>query len=198
MSQTSSRLFLALMPSAAAIAELSQALTRVRKGLSDVEGMDALRWLPSERWHVTVLFVGPVEGDRVDSVAEACASTIGRVDVFSWYLTGCQALPSSSTPRVVWSPVHSTGDSLVRLHRWTRQAVVATGHTVERQRYRPHLTLARVRDRTSDARGATRRAVAALEGFRSTPTEATTALLLQSHQGPAPRYEELGRWSFSG
>jgi len=198
MSQTSSRLFLALMPSDAVIGELHRALARIRKDLADVEGMDAIRWLPAERWHVTVLFIGPVEGERVDSVAEACASTVSAAKAFSWQVTGCQVMPSSSRPRVVWSPVLSAGDALDRLHRSTRQAVVAAGHRVERERYRPHLTLARLRNPTPDARGAARRVVQCLKEFRSTPTEATAALLLQSHQGPAPRYQELGRWAFHG
>lgn len=198
MSRTSSRLFLALRPSDEIIAELHQACTGVRSELADLKGSAGIRWIPTERWHVTVLFVGPVNRDRMDAVTEACASTVGVADAFTWSLAGCRASPSSSMPRVLWLPVQSSGDSLDRLHRSVRRAVAAVGQPLERRRYQPHLTLARVRDRTSDTRDAARRVVRSLEGFRSSSTEATGALLLQSDLGPSPRYDELARWSFRG
>lgn len=198
MASTSQRLFVALRPDDAATTELQRAVGEARGRLTGLEGADAIRWIPAERWHLTVLFLGSVEKDRVAAVTEAGASAAAGTDTFLWQLSGCRASPSVSRARVLWSPAQATGDSLARLHRAMRRMMRSAGQSVERRPYHAHLTIARVRSRFPEVRDAVRAAVQSLGELHTQPVHATRVVLLRSQLGPEPRYDELARWALPG
>ncbi|HEX5812494.1 MAG TPA: 2'-5' RNA ligase family protein, partial [Pseudonocardia sp.] len=54
------RAFVALVPAAAVLDELAAAVAPVRAAHPD------LRWTPPAQWHLTLAFLGEVDGDTVD------------------------------------------------------------------------------------------------------------------------------------
>jgi RNA 2',3'-cyclic 3'-phosphodiesterase len=111
-----------------------------------------LTWVPPERLHVTVHFIGQVAAADVEAIKAALAPPLS-VSPFTLAVAGIGTFPGRGTLRVLWA---GCGEG--------REALIAVADEVkERLRdfrlkpeatYTPHLTLARVRDaaglRTAD------------------------------------------------
>ena len=159
------RLFVALRPPAEVLAHANAALAPVRAAHPD------LRWVPPERWHLTLAFYGEVPDEKVDGTvamverrlrdARPCALSFAGAGQFS--------------RRALWLGVSGEVDLL----RATARAV-----TFERRPYRPHLTVARLRGGV-DAAGA----VESLTTYAGPVWTAGTVHLVRSRLGPSPSYD---------
>jgi 2'-5' RNA ligase len=120
------RLFVAVRPPGTAVAHAAAAVDLVRPVAP------RLRWVPPERWHLTLAFYGEVPDDEVDRVVGRTARRLDGAVALSLALTGAGRFGG----RAVWLGV--TGD--VAPLRSLAGALDPGG-----RRYRPHLTVARVR-----------------------------------------------------
>ncbi|MDQ1641117.1 MAG: 2,3-cyclic 3-phosphodiesterase [Actinomycetota bacterium] len=167
------RLFVALRPPLEVLEHADAAVAQVRAG------EPGPRWIPAERWHLTLAFYGEIADDSVDGVAAMVGRRLrrlrdrGPVDL-------AFAGSGSFARRALWLGV--TGD-LPRL-----KALAKTVNT-DRRPYRPHLTVARLRA-GSDPRAAE----AMLASYAGPRWRATTVHLVQSHLGPKPRYDDVANW----
>ncbi|MYE31644.1 MAG: RNA 2',3'-cyclic phosphodiesterase, partial [Chloroflexi bacterium] len=103
---------------------------------------------------------------------------------------------SAARTSVVWLGLGGDVDALRALAGRVETAVEAAGLPPERRELRPHVTLARVRQRASTAqRRALAAAVGALDAPGPHPYRAVEVVLVRSHLGAGqPRYEVLGRY----
>ncbi|MDQ1624966.1 MAG: 2,3-cyclic 3-phosphodiesterase [Actinomycetota bacterium] len=167
------RLFVALRPPPEVLEHADAAVAQVRAR------EPGPRWIPAERWHLTLAFYGEIADDSVDGVAAMVARRLPRlrdrapVDL-------AFAGSGSFARRALWLGV--TGD-LPRLRS------LATAVNTDRRPYRPHLTVARLR-----AGGDPGAAVAMLAAYDGPQWRATTVHLVQSHLGPKPRYDDVASW----
>jgi len=97
------RLFVAVPPDPAALADLDRAVAAVR----DRPG--APRWIPVDRWHLTLVFLGEVAGSRVDRLAEAVGAAVEQAPAAWLRFTGAGAFPARGAPRVLWAGVSDAG-----------------------------------------------------------------------------------------
>ncbi|HSM42526.1 MAG TPA: RNA 2',3'-cyclic phosphodiesterase [Afifellaceae bacterium] len=125
-------------------------------------GLPGARWIDKENYHVTLRFIGDVDGRTADAVAESLEQ-ISRTS-FSLQLNGLGAF-GSRKPHSVWAGITMTpklNDLQAELERRIRRV----GLEPERRKFAPHVTLARLRG-TSEADVAN---YLALRGdFRSPP-----------------------------
>lgn len=158
-------LFSALVPSADAVRSL-------RVGLEDEPRvpLPQLRWDPPDRWHVTLGFYG----------AEDPASRADRLRVALTGLAPRQVrLRGAGTfPGVLWIGVDGDLADLA-------QAARADD---DRRPFRPHLTIARGRDRARPDAWAR-----ALDGYRGPGWTAAEVVLFASE--PGPRYVPVERFT---
>lgn len=183
------RLFVALVPPPEAVADLAAAVGAVR------EQHPALRWVPPERWHLTLAFYGEVPEQRVADLGRRVERAAGRSPAARLQLAGAGRFGS----QVLWAGVAGDVDVVSRLAASAGAAGRRVGADVEDRPYRPHLTLARTRRPAGGAaRGAgrgpdadLRPAVAALAGHRGREWTASAVRLVRSHLGPEPSYEVL-------
>jgi 2'-5' RNA ligase len=173
------RTFVAVVPPPPALAPLVAAVERLR-------GPGAT-WVPEERLHVTLAFLGEVADPL--PYGEALAEAVRDVEPFVLRVEGGGAFPRPARPRVLWAGVEGDVDALQRLARIARRAARAAGIDVERTAFVPHVTVARVRDRAYDGTPA----VAALGEVRGEPWTVTEVVLMRSVLGPKPSYEPLRR-----
>jgi 2'-5' RNA ligase len=104
-------------------------------------------------------------------------------------LGGVGAFPNFRRARVVWMGVEHEA-RLELLHHDVEVACEALGFELEGRAFRPHLTLARVRDRTDvEELRALSRASKRIAFEEESPVESVD--LMQSHLGAAARYERL-------
>jgi len=105
-------------------------------------GLPDARWTPTEQLHLTVRFIGEVEGSRMLDVREALEAV--RVAPFDMRLRGLGHFPPRGRPHVLWAGVEKNGP-LAALHDKVEAAVVRTGLPPEGRNFAPHVTLARLK-----------------------------------------------------
>ena len=113
------------------------------------EAAPGLPWVPAEKLHLTVKFLGEQPEDIAPAVAAAMRGVATRNRVVDVELGGVGAFPNFRRPRVVWLGV-SPEPKLELLHHDVESSCGALGIPVEGRPFRPHLTLARVRPRSID------------------------------------------------
>jgi 2'-5' RNA ligase len=107
---------------------------------------DAVRWVRSESYHVTLRFLGNVETADVPALVAAVQAELAAAKPFEVVLGAAHAFPSARQPRVVVVALEP-GAPLAALAERVEAGVVAAGLPAERRRFRAHLTLGRVRSR---------------------------------------------------
>jgi RNA 2',3'-cyclic 3'-phosphodiesterase len=96
-----------------------------------------------EQIHLTLKFIGEVEGGKLLDIREALAE-ISR-PTFSLSLRGVGVFPPRGMPRVVWAGIEPV-EEVDRLRRDIEKTLFAAGIPKEKQKFAPHLTLARLKD----------------------------------------------------
>lgn len=104
-----------------------------------------LRRVAPELMHVTLAFVGRVEEGALDEVIAAAADTARGTAAFTLELSAIGQFPERGRPHVVWLGFRDPA-RLVELAERARAGLRAHGITFDEKPFRPHLTLARVRE----------------------------------------------------
>lgn len=94
-----------------------------------------------EQMHLTLKFIGDVEGGKVLDIRGAL-SEISRPQ-FTTGLRGVGTFPPRGAPRVLWAGV-APQDELLALRQVIEKKLAEIGIPREKQKYSPHLTLARL------------------------------------------------------
>ncbi|MDZ5619727.1 RNA 2',3'-cyclic phosphodiesterase [Nocardioides sp. HM23] len=181
------RLFSAIVPPSDAVEHLD-AFLEPRRASAE------FRWTLPEQFHVTLAFMPSVADHLVDEYAERLAGGLARIPVPVLRLAGPVAFPNAAETRAlaVGLVPESEGADVVleRMAGRARNAAVAVGTEVDGQRFRPHLTIARLR-RTAD----TTNWVRLLETYTGPEWPVLAATVIVSHlgEGPGnrPRYETV-------
>jgi 2'-5' RNA ligase len=108
--------------------------------LDMMEGLAGARWQDADQLHLTLRFIGDVDGRTADDIVAALASVRHRPVAIR--LEGVGAFGTRGRTNALWSGV-SPHDELAHLHRKVDQALVRAGLESERRAYLPHITLAR-------------------------------------------------------
>lgn len=133
-------MFVAARPPADAVAHLDEFLD-VRRHAA------AYRWTSSDQFHVTLAFLPSVPERRLDELSERLARAASRRTAFDTAVAGGGAFPSAAASRVLWAGLsldQSARETLGLLADGARAAASRSGVEVPRQRFRPHVTIARL------------------------------------------------------
>ena len=206
----SRRLFVAVDPSAEAISDLATFVETLH--VAHAGG----RLAASERWHVTLAFLGDVADDRVDAVVAALTSA---AEIWS---TGPPARRSDRrTPApvrgkvaasmrlriagggkfggpggaILWAGIGGEVERLRKLARAVGRELRAARFSLDRKPYRPHVTLARPGFRL--ARDLIAEDVAALVAYQGPDWPVTEFHLVHSHLGADPHHSRIATFQLS-
>ena len=102
-------------------------------------------WVKPPTMHLTLKFLGDVDLKDIPAVCEAVSSAVAGLPPFEIEARGAGAFPSTGRPRTIWLGVGRGEAELVALHDAVERALAALGFRQENRRFRPHLTLGRVR-----------------------------------------------------
>lgn len=149
---------------------------------------DALRLVAPEHWHLTLAFYGDVadevEGDLTTRLERAAT----RTPAFTIELGRAGSFPADPRrARVVWIGVAGDLDVMTRLSDRCRAAGRRSGVSMPRERFRPHLTVARSRGGPADVDSV----VARLWEYRSEPWRVGSFQLIHSTLGATVRHEPV-------
>lgn len=114
-------------------------------------GLPGARWVNPEHMHLTLRFIGEVDGREFKLVREALGELL--CDPFFMQLEGIGFFPPRGNPRVVWAGIPAN-QQLVQLRNRIESALVRTGFEPEGRKFSPHITLARLKNTPSSRIGA--------------------------------------------
>ena len=99
------------------------------------------RAVPEEQIHITLRFIGEVEGTLFKDIRENLHSI--KTSPFSVALQGVGHFPPRGKPRVIWAGLQPT-DHLIKLKRKIDTCLIECGLAPDTRKYSPHVTLARL------------------------------------------------------
>jgi len=182
------RTFIALNLPAAARAALHSALAPLR------ERGWPVRWVPAANLHLTLRFLGDVEGVEVERLEDVLRGLAAQHAPVALEIAGFGAFPSLRRANVLWVGIAQTRE-LMALQREVELATSRLGYGRDPKPFRPHITVARL---SGGARPLdVERSAGDLEYGSS--LEVGTMDLMRSHLGgEGASYEALTRFRLGG
>ncbi|MFH1241530.1 MAG: RNA 2',3'-cyclic phosphodiesterase [Pseudomonadota bacterium] len=105
-------------------------------------GVPGARWVPEDQLHLSLRFIGEVDGGRGRDIIEELATI--QSSPFSLRLKGAGHFPPRQEPRVLWVGVERN-DALLQLRNKVEYTLVRLGLAPEGRKFSPHITLARLK-----------------------------------------------------
>ena len=139
------RLFVAVeidQPVTQALADFSAALRRKAQQLAPKA---RIGWVSPDQHHVTSRFIGEVDDEKAAAIAGALLQELA-VQPFDLVIARAGAFPERGAPRVLWAGIDGGLAGLVAVEAEVSGRLAACGLEREDRPYRPHVTLARVRE----------------------------------------------------
>ena len=112
---------------------------RLRRSRADV------RWVAVDRIHLTLVFLGNIEEEKITDISAAMESVTARRRAFTLSVKGLGAFPSTRNPRVIWLGLDSWKENLLPMQQEIESTLESLGFEPEGKPFRPHLTLGRVK-----------------------------------------------------
>ncbi len=140
-------------------------------------GIPGAKWVPPENYHLTLRFIGEVEGWQAEEVDEALAGI--RARPFELSLRGVGTFEKGGRISALWVGAERN-DGIAFLQAKVETALQRIGLEPERRRFAPHVTLART------DRAAPEKLVAFVQAhnlFRAAPVQVDCFTLFSSRLG---------------
>ena len=189
------RLFIGIEIAPAVAAATLELIVQLQAASARLAPRSRITWVTPDRLHVTVRFIGHVDDSRVDEIHDVLALPFS-VDPFDLTIAGVGTFPPNGSPRVVWAGLGRGRDQLVALEATVSARLADAGVPREERPYKPHLTLARVRD-AAGLRPAP--LVGNLREVALGTTSVDAITLFESRLSPkGPAYVALARTPLSG
>lgn len=172
------RMFVAVVPPEEVLEDLDAFLEPRREH-------GAFRWTLAEQLHVTLAFLESVPDRALDALVEGLHAAAARRRPFEARVAGGGAFPDVARGKVLWAGLELDADARAELDRLAAGARAAAGRAgvpVDGQRFRPHLTLARL-GRPQELT----RWVRLLDAYAGLTWTVDRVALVESHLGEGPR-----------
>jgi len=104
-------------------------------------GLPGARWVDGEQLHLTLRFIGEVDGGVRREIEGGLAEV--QAAAFPLALQGVGHFPPRGQPRVVWVGVEKS-HPLIHLHGRVERALAEAGVDRDGRKFSPHITLARL------------------------------------------------------
>ena len=180
------RAFVAVVPPVEVAEHLDEFLS-VRREAAE------FRWSDPGQWHVTLAFTADLPERSLDLVDDLLSQATARRERFGMRITGGGAFPHPDGARVLYAALEVDDAPLDRLADACRSAVSRAGGRVDGQRFRPHVTLARL-GRPANVTSWVR----VLDAYDGPSWVVDDVALVASHLGEGPRkrprHEVLGTY----
>ncbi len=103
-------------------------------------GLPQARWVKPEQIHLTLRFIGEVDGALFQELKSALESVTGNS--FPLYLKGLGCFPPRRAPQVLWVGIEESVE-LMALRKRVDSCLAKLGVAPEQRKFSPHITLAR-------------------------------------------------------
>ena len=135
------RAFLAIDPPEEIFKEIIKIQERLRKAIQG-----DMRWVRPEGMHLTLKFFGYVYDSDVANISHVVKNNVANMKTLMLNVRSMGAFPSVNRPRVLWLGIDGDTDALINLQAEIDAALEGYGFKKEDRPFRPHLTLARIKE----------------------------------------------------
>lgn len=112
-------------------------------------GVPGARWVAPENLHLTLRFIGEVDGRQASDIDAALTAV--NTPSFPLTLAGIDSFGAGNKVRSLWARAEPS-EPLKRLQAKVEQALQRAGQAAEGRKFKPHVTLARFSGGTANAR----------------------------------------------
>ena len=120
--------------------EMSDCIQHVQDLLRD----EKIKWVDPEKLHITLRFLGDSSPAQVNSTIKILEELVPSFPAPEVLFTGLGVFRNTHDPRVVWIGMDS-GPDLQELKTRIDRKLVPLGFAPEKRKFRPHLTLGRIK-----------------------------------------------------
>jgi RNA 2',3'-cyclic 3'-phosphodiesterase len=139
--EKSIRAFLAIDPPQEIFNEIIKIQERLRKTLQG-----DIRWVKPEGIHLTLKFFGYIYDSDVANISDVVKNSVANMKALLLNVRSIGAFPSVNRPRVLWLGIDGDTDALINLQVKIDAGLESYGFKKEDRPFRPHLTLARIKE----------------------------------------------------
>jgi 2'-5' RNA ligase len=128
----------------------SQLVRQISAVVADLKPLiDGIRWVSQNNFHLTLKFLGNIEENKIELIAEALELALRPFPRFTINAKGLGVFPDLRRPRVLW--IGLEGKKLLDLVSKIETVLNPLGFSPEKREFHPHLTVGRWRqfDRAS-------------------------------------------------
>lgn len=147
-------------------------------------------WVDESLLHLTLKFIGEQPEDRLDDIQAAVARVAGRHRELVMAIGGIGAFPNFRRVRIVWLGI-APEPRLELLHHDIEVEFEILGIEVEGRPFRPHLTLARVKQPLTDDEAKTLSRTARQTDYRTDFIVRSIDLMQSDTTATGPAYTTL-------
>ena len=136
------RLFIAIELPSNVRRTLTNHIDRLREAVPDARAS----WTREENLHLTLKFLGDTPLTRVEGLSHAVQQAANANGPFEMIIGSLGAFPSGGQPRTFWLGIEDPSGQLALLDRALEDECAQAGFASEQRPFRPHLTIARIRN----------------------------------------------------
>ncbi len=137
------RTFIALELSDEIHRKLAQLIDDLKKGVQFTPARP--KWVRPESIHMTLKFLGNIEENMVDRIAEVLKHAAAETEPFLLKVRNLGVFPDERRPRVLWVGVTNGDEETCALQKKIDEGLSPLGFDREKRPFHPHLTLARIK-----------------------------------------------------
>lgn len=113
--------------------------------IRDIGEIRGVRTSPPGQLHITLRFIGDIDDERTDEVADIVSKAVKGVRPGRITLKGTGAFPNVKRPRVIWTGI-DTALPLEKIAERISEGLDSAGIPYDPKPFKPHITVARVRN----------------------------------------------------
>jgi 2'-5' RNA ligase len=142
IAKTVRRIFVAIDINAAARANVEQFTTAIKRDFLPLR----IGWEKPEKLHLTLKFLGDINEAQLNKLQNAAAETAANFSSFKLSLDSTGCFPSAKKAKILWIGLNGELEKLRGLYDKLEEKAEAYGFEREGRRFKPHLTVARLRE----------------------------------------------------
>ncbi len=167
-------------------------LIRMISSVRALLGTACIKWVDLSGIHITLAFLGDTSDEGIKVLDRMLREKCTGFGEFDFILSGAGVFKSYTDPRVLWVGI-SQADRLSSLYEIIAEGLGGTGFEIEERKFRPHLTIGRVKSVSDPAR--LRSAIEKYKGVEFQTVRVKEVILFESLlQKTGPLYIPLGKY----
>lgn len=136
------RIFIAVDISEEARQKVAKYISELKEKFPEIK----VGWDRPEKLHLTLKFLGETDANQLENLTEIVKKIAGEISNFRLQISETGVFPSPRNARVLWLGVKGDIEIMQKINSFLEIECGKIGFKREKRIYKPHLTIARIRE----------------------------------------------------